>query len=109
MPNAWIYSTRVVDASGHNLTNAVLHATCPNLGSGGGGAGVSGHVPAPQSAVDQSHACVSKIGQSYHELVTYQPASRYWTLQSTELAIYVAAALLLGAFCVWWIRRHRLA
>lgn len=109
MPNAWIYSTRVVDASGHDLTNPVLHATCPNLGSGGGAAEVPGHVPAPQSVVDQSHACVSKIGQTYHELVTYQPASRYWALQSTEVAIYAAAALLLGAFCVWWVRRRRLA
>jgi hypothetical protein len=53
--------------------------------------------------------CVSKIGATYHELVTYQPADRYWAFQWTELAIYGAAALLLGAFCVSWVRRRRIA
>jgi hypothetical protein len=119
LPNAWIYSTRVVDSSGHDLTNAVLNADCPGVADGGGGglangggAGdsptVPGHVPVPQDRQEQAHACVSKIGATYHELVTYQPPSRYWAFQWEELALYGAAALLLGAFCVWWIRRRRI-
>jgi hypothetical protein len=112
LPNAWIYSTRVVDGSGHDLTNAVLNADCPGVANGGGGGGgptVPGHVPVSQARQEQAHACVSKIGATYHELVTYQPASRYWTFQWAELALYGAAALLLGAFCVWWVRRRRIA
>ncbi len=110
LPNAWIYSTRVVDGSGHDLTNAVLNADCPGVANGGGGGPtVLGHVPVSHARQEQAHACVSKIGATYHELVTYQPASRYWTFQWEELALYGAAALLLGAFCVWWVRRRRIA
>jgi len=111
LPNAWIYSTRVVDGAGHDLTNAVLNADCPGVANGGGGGGpvVSGHTPVSQAGQEQAHACVSKVGATYHELVTYQPASRYWTFQWYELAIYSAVALLLGAFCVWWVRRRRIA
>ena len=109
IPNAWIYSTRVVDGSGHDLTDGVLNATCPGLNSGGGPPAAPGHVEAPESARQSMQACVSKIGTTYHELVTYQPAGRYWTFQWTELAFYGVAALLLGAFCVWWVRRRRIA
>jgi ABC-type transport system involved in multi-copper enzyme maturation permease subunit len=109
IPNAWIYSTRVVDASGHDLTNQVLNADCPGLDSRGGGPSIPGRVPVPQARVQQAQACVSKVGATYHELVTYQPAGRYWAFQWEELAIYSAAALLIGAFCVWWIRRRRIA
>src|SRR5262249_45457430 len=100
MPNAWIYSTRVIDANGHDLTNAVLNATCPETalrGQGGQPPNVPGHIPAPDALQQASRACVSRIGATYHELVTYQPASRYWTFQWAELAIYVGAAIVLGA------------
>jgi hypothetical protein len=106
IPNAWIYSTRVVDGAGHDLTNRVLNADCPGRGSGGGGPAVSGHGEVPQSVQQQMQACVSKVGATYHELVTYQPAGRYWTMQWEELAIYGATAVLLGAFCAWWVRRR---
>ena len=111
LPNAWIYSTRVVDGSGHDLTNAVLNATCPGVANGGGGADgptVPGHTPVSQDRAEQAHACITKIGTTYHELVTYQPANHYWALQGAELAIYCTAALLLGAFCLWWLRRRRI-
>jgi hypothetical protein len=109
MPNAWIYSTRVVDGSGRDLTDQVLNADCPGVASGGGPPKVPGHVPVPESARQSMQACVSKIGATYHQLVTYQPAGRYWAFQWTELAMYGSAALLLGAFCVWWVRRRRIA
>jgi ABC-type transport system involved in multi-copper enzyme maturation permease subunit len=111
LSNVWIYSTRVVDGSGHDLTNAVLNATCPGVANGGGGTGgptVPGHIPVSQDRAEQARTCITKIGTTFHELVTYQPATHYWALQWAELAIYSAAALLLGAFCVWWLRRHRI-
>ena len=49
---------------------------------------------------------MAKVGTTYHQLVTYQPASRYWELQGCEPAIFLGAALLLGGFCLWYVRRH---
>jgi hypothetical protein len=46
------------------------------------------------------------VGKTYHELVTYQPGSRYWPFQWSELAIYLGIAVLLAAFCIWRVRRH---
>jgi hypothetical protein len=109
IPNAWIYSTRVVDGAGHDLTNRVLNADCPGMASGGGAPAVPGHIEVSQSGQQRMQACVSKVGATYHELVTYQPAGRYWAFQWAELAIYGGTALLLGAFCVWWVRRRRIA
>jgi hypothetical protein len=37
--------------------------------------------------------------------VSYQPASRYWALQSLESGIFVILALSLGGICYWRIRR----
>jgi ABC-type transport system involved in multi-copper enzyme maturation permease subunit len=105
--NAWIYSTRVVDAQGHDLTDTVLNATCPDvMAHADAPPSAPGHVPVADSAQEAARACVSKVGVSYHELVTYQPAGRYWAFQWTELAIYVGAAILLGAACLWWVRRR---
>jgi hypothetical protein len=109
IPNAWIYSTRVVDGSGHDLTNQVLNAQCPGVASGGGPPSAPGHIAVPDEVAQQSQACVRKVGATYHELVTYQPAGRYWALQWSELALYGAAALLLATLCVWWVRRRRLS
>ena len=38
--------------------------------------------------------------------VLYQPASRYWTFQIAETAMFVALAVLLVAFCFWWVPRR---
>ena len=105
MPDAWIYSLRVVDGAGRDLTDPVLNATCPGI-TGGGPPAAAGHVAVSQDAADRMHACVARIGATYHELVTYQPAGRYWTLQWAELAVCGVTALALGAFCVWWVRRR---
>jgi hypothetical protein len=107
MPNAWIYSIRVVDAAGHDLTDAVLNATCPDIAARNASPpAVPGHIPVSDSAQQTARACVSKVGATYHELVTYQPASHYWTVQWAETAIYVGAAFLLGAGCLWWVKRR---
>jgi hypothetical protein len=52
------------------------------------------------------HDCVARIGATFHELVAYQPASRYWTLHWLELAIYLAAAIILGSACFLLVRRR---
>jgi len=50
--------------------------------------------------------CVLKVGATFHEVVTYQPGSRYWAFQWHELAIYLAVALVLAGACIWWVRRR---
>jgi hypothetical protein len=112
LPNAWVYSTRVIDNAGHGLSSQTVATTCPTLpfpGSGGGpppGSGTRVRVAGPGGVQDALHDCVTKLSASYHEVVTYQPANRYWTLQWGETAVYFAAALVIAGFCFWWVR-HR--
>ena len=105
LPNAWMTSLRIVNARGQALTTPELNSACPGIGQGRGGGGGLGHTRAPQAVVNSLQACVAKIGSTYHEAVAYQPASRYWPLQWYELAIFLGAALILAAACLWRIRR----
>jgi hypothetical protein len=103
IPGAWITSIAIEDRSGSRLTGTALARTCPGL-SHRGAAG-AGHGPAPQGVVSALQDCVARVAVSYHEVVTYQPASRYWPLQWYELGAFLAAALLLAAACAWRVRR----
>ena len=111
LPNAWVTSIGIVNGKGDELTGSVLAGDCPDIGRGGGGgivnpfANGSSHVPASQGVADTMHECVARIAATYHEVVTYQPASRYWPLQWAELGVFLAAALLLAAACAWRVRK----
>ncbi|GAA5022415.1 ABC transporter permease [Actinopolymorpha pittospori] len=104
IPNAWIRSVRIVDATGHPLTDQVLQATCPTIGQGNGG-GPARQVPA--EAMQRMHDCVAGVGATYHEVVTYLPGGRYWTFQWWELAVYAFVAALLCGYAFYRIRRFR--
>jgi ABC-2 family transporter protein len=106
LPNAWIYSARIVDGSGHSLPSHVVTSTCPELLNVGGPASDGPPVKAPASVQDAFQECVTKLSSTYHGLISYQPASRYWTFQWLETGIFLAAALALAAFCFYWIRRR---
>jgi hypothetical protein len=110
MSNAWIYSNRIVDAEGHALTSQVLQTDCPTIGdnltAGPSDGSASTHTQAPAAVTQRTHDCVAKVGQSYHQLVTYQPGSRYWAFQWSELAIFVGTAGVLAVGCLWAIRRR---
>jgi hypothetical protein len=106
LPNAWVTSIAILDRKGDGLTASELGRMCPGIGQRGeGAAGGSGHVPAPQSVSDAMHACVARVATTYHEVVTYQPAGRYWPMQWCELGVFVAAALLLAGACAWRLRK----
>jgi hypothetical protein len=112
IPNAWIYTTRIVDAAGHALNPQYLKDACPLLGAGpppgGPGSGQNFRTQAPvaaQAAQAALRDCVTTVSATYHQVVTYQPASRYWTFQWYELAIFLGAALLLSGGCIWLVRR----
>jgi hypothetical protein len=97
IPNAWVLSSRLVDLTGRTpTTQAVgrfLRATC--------------HRPVGHRRPNDD--CFTKIDHHFHLAVTYIPSGRYWPLQGSETAIYLAAALALGAFCFYWIGRRRYA
>jgi len=78
-PGDWSVSNNFVDSAGHIVNNI------PCNGS-------------------QHGACIAR----YHQVLTYQPASRYWMFQGYELAIFCGLGLILIGFSYWWIR-HRIA
>jgi hypothetical protein len=95
-PGAWIIANETVDAGGK------LADTLPSWVADCGGPPAAERVQARQAA------CFSRLADAgYQQRVTYQPASRYWTLQAYETAGFIALALLLIGFSFWWLR-HRL-
>jgi hypothetical protein len=115
MPDAWVYSVRVVDRSGDVPTSQYLAHACPALGglarptAQGGGAGQPGSGPLTSKGsvpVPALQACLGKLSASLHTVVTYQPASRFWPFQWAEAGIFVAAALALCGLSCWWLRRR---
>jgi len=88
MPGAWLISNQTLTPSGHAF---VLPDT-----------------PACQSGTQQQ--CNAWLAsQHLRQQIAYQPASRYWAFQWYETAIFLALALALAGFCLWWIRHRRLS
>ena len=110
LPNALVVSNNIVNHAGQSPSTAFLQKACSNLpgvdGPQPSGAAVS-HVavsPGPPQAFQQ---CVAAVSAKFHEVVTYQPANRFWAFQTYETLLFVGAAALLAGVCVWWVR-HRL-
>ncbi len=104
VPNGWVYSSAVVDKTGHAPTSQqVIHA-CPVFGSVAKQMAAGGSPPAPSTA--QLRACVNKLSTTFHVLLTYQPAARFWPFQWAEMGIFLAAALALCGLAYWWLRRR---
>jgi hypothetical protein len=84
-PDAWVLTNQVINAAGHPFTG-----------------------PAPQACTTSSFpVCADALARLHlRQVVTYEPASRYWPLQGYETGIFVALALVLAAFCYWRIRRR---
>jgi ABC-type transport system involved in multi-copper enzyme maturation permease subunit len=51
--------------------------------------------------------CLADHG--FHQVATYQPASRFWELQSIEFAVFGGLALLLLAGAYFWVTRRATA
>lgn len=76
---------------------------CPNRIPGVSRAARGGR-PAQVKVQAAMQACADRL--HIRELVTYQPASRYWPFQWYELAIFLGLALALAGLCFWWVRRR---
>jgi hypothetical protein len=82
---AWVLSSQVVDKSGH-AAHITTNPVC--FGS-------------------NTAACQAWIGRLHlRQVITYEPASRFWDFQWVETTIFVVLALALAGFCIWWIRRR---
>lgn len=73
--------------------------------------GTSGHpaqVPAiPACLGPNSQACAASLARfHFRELISYEPASRFWTFQWVETGIFLAVAVALAACCIWWLIRR---
>lgn len=111
--NAWIYSARIVDSSGHALSAQATANACPQLAS----SAVPPLLPPPGSvhhvnstvgpaSVQALQQCAVKLSATYHTVLTYQPANRYWTFQALETAIFTAVALCLAGIAIWYLRKQ---
>jgi hypothetical protein len=89
LPGAWVLSNQSIDTAGRVFTG-----------------------PAPRACLSQTasfQACQNSIGGLHlRQLVTYQPASRFWEFQWYETAIFLVLALALAGFCFWRLGRRRL-
>jgi hypothetical protein len=67
------------------------------------------HFEAPLTAPAASAAASAPnvwLVSTARGVAKYQPAGRYWAFQGYEATLFVALALALGAFCVFWVRRR---
>jgi hypothetical protein len=84
---SWTISQRIVDASGHSLT---------------------GRIPIPGGcralAPPQVGSCLSRAG--IRQVITYQPASRYWHFQTVEAAIFAVLGIVLIGVAYAYTARH---
>jgi hypothetical protein len=91
-PGAWVLSNTIVTPSGAKL--AVPRACTFAIAAAPGPAGL--------------RACKSALaGMHLRQSVSYQPASRFWPLQWTEMGFYLVLAAGLGWACVAQVRRRR--
>ncbi|GAB2864063.1 transporter [Actinoallomurus bryophytorum] len=90
-PGAWSTAQRTVNASGRTVRPPSWMGDC---------------LPGPGQ---RDQGCFARLErEGYRQVVTYQPAGRFWAIQRDEALVYLALALLLAGLCAWWTR-HRLS
>jgi hypothetical protein len=88
----WVLANQIVNAAHQPVNGIPLSATGP--------------LSVQSCALSRALSCLPYVAQhGYQELVTYQPASRFWDLQVRETAIFLGLALALTVFSFWRIRR----
>lgn len=87
LPGAWVIANQTVDAAGQVFTGPAPPACLSNTAS--------------------MQACQASVGRLHlRQLVTYQPASRYWAFQWYETGIFAVLAIALAGLCFWRIGRR---
>jgi hypothetical protein len=82
---AWVLSGQVIDTAGHPF-QATATPACTGT---------------------NFSACTASLARFHlRELISYEPASRFWTFQWVETGIFLAVALALAGTCIWWLIRR---
>ena len=86
-PGAWIIANQTIDPAGHPFTG-----------------------PATKACLSQGmQACNASVARLHlRQVLSYQPASRYWEFQWYETAIFLAIAVVLVWYCFRRVGRRRL-
>ena len=93
IPGAWVYSNQVTTTGGSTSLGPAPQA-CTS--------GAAKFLPS-----GQTNACNAALGRLHlRQVIIYQPGSRYWAFQWSQTAIFLALALLLTGFCIWWTSRR---
>jgi hypothetical protein len=122
-PGDWVLSAQTINGAGqvigvyggvgptgninfhvsHGAVSLVGVGPCPNTfpAAALGGARSASGPPASFNAAAQE--CMNRLG--IRDIVTYQPLSHYWPLQTYETLIFMGLALALAAFCFWRVNR----
>jgi hypothetical protein len=86
LPGAWVLSQQMLTPGGHVFTGpaptACMSTTAP---------------------VSECDAALARL--DLRQLVTFQPASRYWAFQWYEAGVFLVLAGALCGCCAWVIRR----
>jgi hypothetical protein len=103
----WVVASNTLTTSGRPVSQASLAAS-PGIQ----------HKPAQSNPNPNSFTDFIKAENSWtvhhtypymaqlREILTYQPASRYWAFQGIETGIFLALAAALALACFWWLRRR---
>ncbi len=55
-----------------------------------------------------AQACQAALAPLHlRDVISYQPASRFWAFQWYEAGIFLALAVALAGWSAWWLSRHR--
>lgn len=112
---AWVVSESLVNRAGQDVGGpAQLFSAGFSVGSAGVNIPGAGSCPnlrlsgAQLGTTQASSSLVARCIDQLHltNVFAYQPADRYWPFQAYETVAFCAAALVVGAFTVWWVR-HR--
>jgi hypothetical protein len=111
--NDWVLSGQTVNAAGHVIGQNGLITGGINLGPGSPGLTIQGvgtchGITPPTPGGPEVGPLIQKCFDQLHirDVLTYQPAVRYWPFQWYELAIFLALAIVLVTLCFWWVQRR---
>ena len=90
---AWMLSQGLVSPTGKSLGPGIEFSQFP-----------AACQTAPPGGKGLLGQCLASHG--FRQMLTYQPASRFWAFQGIEAGIFVMLAAALTGFAIWWVLGH---